>query len=132
MDDEQTPKKKLASREDFLQPRLKARRFAEREFDGLGLVRIRSLNDKEHTKLQAALYKRDGSIDTTKTQRAVAALICACVVDAEGNTILTDADVDALRSQDAALIAELGAWIREHVGGLEKEDADPKNESPTQ
>lgn len=122
-----TPKK-YATRENFLNPELKARRFAEREFALLGLVRIQSLNDRELTKLQAALYKKDGSIDPIKAQRATAAQICACVVDENGNTILTESDVDVLRSQDASLVNELGAWVREHIGGAEKEDeADPKN-----
>lgn len=91
------------------------KRYTDAEIDGLGKVRIRSLDDREYMRLQSAVMKPDGTIDKVAAQTSNARWIVACVVDGEGNPIFTEGDVREIRERDAALTQRLADACKAHV-----------------
>jgi len=90
-------------------------RYADEDIEGVGHIRIRSLNDREYMKLQSAVMKPDGSIDRTKARTANARWIIACVVDAEGNRLFADGDTQAIQDLDAFKTQRMAEACRLHV-----------------
>lgn len=103
-----------------------ARRFKEVEIDGM-TFRIQSISDRVWTKIQASAMKKDGTIDRVLAQLINARVIVECVVDADGNCIFTESDVNKIRDLDAGLIARLADACRKHVGADEPSE-ELKNE----
>lgn len=91
-----------------------ARRYAEREFEGFGKFRIRSLMAAEVNSWQA---KGAGGKAKDIERAAVTAgprLIALCLVNANGERILSDLDVAKLLEMDGSFVAELAKWCVEH------------------
>lgn len=113
----------LMTREMFLAPALKKRRFKEVMIEGLPApIRIRSLDDKEYSRLQVEPMKPNGQLDRNAAMIFNAKLITLCCVDHEGNRLFKDGDVAAMREMDAAIVDKLAAACREHVGIIEEEE----------
>lgn len=104
-----------ASRDALLALASDRRRYVDVEIRG-SKYRLRSLNDKEWTRLQASNVKKDGTLDRIKAQTNNVRTIIACVVDGNGETLFTDNDVDALRTIDAGVIQELAEACSSHIG----------------
>lgn len=105
-----------ATRDQFLDMQRRAVRYKDHEIPGLGVVRLRSLNDKQYTEISTAAMKNDGTVDRVIASTFNTRLIAACVVDEDGNRIFKPEDVKQLREMDAAIIDDLGDVIRKHVG----------------
>lgn len=107
-----------ATRDALLGQPLK-RRFTDVEVCGQKF-RIRSLNNKESSELEAAVYRDDGrGIDPAKIPMQAARWIVACVVDAEGNQIFSDADLGAIRGLDGVMISDLADACQSHNSEME-------------
>ena len=91
------------------------RRYTDAEVRG-EKYRIRSLNDREWTRLQASNVKKDGTIDRVAAQTNNVRTSIACVVDGNGEPLFTDQDIDKLRKIDAGVIQDLAGACSEHIG----------------
>lgn len=78
--------------------------------------RLRSLNDKEWTRLQASNVKKDGTIDRIAAQTNNVRTIIACVVDGDGEPLFSDQDIEKLRTIDAGVIQDLAGACSDHIG----------------
>lgn len=83
------------------------RRFKVESIPGLGRVRIRSLKESERSKYEADLLDDDGDLDCDELRTAKRRLIVLTVVDGNGETLLSDRDVDALGEKDGAIFNAL-------------------------
>lgn len=117
---------KVSDKTAILSPQNTNRRFHVVDITGIGPVRFRSLTDKEWTRIQSTAMKKEGTIDKVHAQLINARLLVETIVDHEGNTILSESDIPALRDLDAGIMARLGTACRKHVG-VEDEEA-VKNE----
>lgn len=112
-----TATQKLASRALFMSPEARKVRFTVLEdIPVLGNVRVRSLNDKEHTRIISAQFRTNGSVDKAMASSQAARLVVATVVDEEGNQLFTSNDVDELRQMDTSIMEPLVKGIRAHLG----------------
>ena len=120
----------FATREVLTQRR--PRRFASVEVDGWGKVRIRSLTELERSRFEASIRDKTGQVSSSRMVDLKCRLIVLCVVDAEGNQILQDADISALREQDSKLTNDLVEKIQAHCGYSNADLGDlEKNSGPT-
>lgn len=100
------------------------RRFAVYKIPHLGAVRVRSLTERERSIYETETLNDEGDgADRDRLEDARRRLICACVVDAEGNTLLKPGDVNALADIDGAISGALFDVCREHCG-FQKGDVD--------
>lgn len=98
------------------------RRFCTYNIPHLGPVRVRNLTERERSQYETATLNDDGDgADRDRLEDARRRLICACVVDAEGNTLLQASDVTALAEIDGAISGALFDVCRQHCG-FEKGD----------
>lgn len=104
----------LINRDGILQP-LK-RRFKEVDVPDWGRFRIRSLTELERSTYESTARDKHGNVDNSKLINLKCRLIVLCVVDAEGNQILTNKDIDVLRNQDSRVTNALVDAIQEHCG----------------
>ena len=82
----------------------------------VGLVfRIRSLTELEKSRYEMAPRSR-GDLDRAQVLNAKRRLVALCLVDGEGNRILSDADVEQLRSIDGLVISRLFDACWDHCG----------------
>lgn len=86
------------------------RRYADVDVPGMGVVRIRSLTERE----RAVIEKQAATGDIS--YRAL--LISMAVVEQNGFRIFTDAEAEELCNSDCRLTMTLSDAILEHVGGL--------------
>jgi hypothetical protein len=113
------PPVSLADRAGFLS--LTKRRFGTATLPVSGLVvRFRSLTEGENSALEVGNYSRDddGRLQTDDERLADsrARFIVACLVDAEGNQLLDERDVERVKLLDAADTAALYDVLRDHTG----------------
>ena len=92
------------------------RRFAVYRIEHLGDVRVRNLTEAERSQFEVDNLNDDLNHDRGKVLNAKRRLICACVVDAEGNPILTLDDVVALGEVDGAITGALFDVCQKHCG----------------
>lgn len=92
------------------------RRFTVVDVPGWGRVRIRSLTELERSRFEASIRDKNGQVSNTKLVDLKCRLIVLCVVDGDGNQILTNADIDVLRNQDARVTNALVDAIQGHCG----------------
>jgi hypothetical protein len=80
-------------------------------------VRIQSLNEGELSAYYAktAMAKSDAARET-RVKNATRRLFALCLVDGDGNRLLTDADTEALAGLDARDSQMLASACQEHVG----------------
>lgn len=104
----------LATREHLLAA--PKRRFAEVEIPGWGTVRIRSLSELERSRFEASIRDKRGQVSASKLIDLKCRLIVLCVVDTDGNPILSNNDIEQLRQQDSRLTNLLTEKIQEHCG----------------
>ncbi len=120
----------FATRDAFLGPA--KRRFTEAEIENLGKVRIRSLTELERSKFEASMRAKDGQVSNVKLVDMKARLIVLCVVDGDGNPLLTHRDIDQILQQDSKVTNELVDRIQEHCGFTKADIEDlEKNCAPT-
>lgn len=125
---------KLLGREDFVGAKACKRRFEtypvpfdERKRS----VRLRSLTAKEHGEYEVANLSKKGGLIRDRLIEAKRALIALTVVDADGNPILTEADVAGMEGTDGRLVAFCYAKACEHCGITESEVEDMVKNSGT-
>lgn len=92
------------------------RRFQEVEVAGWGKFRLRSLNELERSKFEASIRDKQGRVVNNKLVDLKCRLIVLCVVDENGDPLLTDADINALRQQDSKYTNTLVEAIQKHCG----------------
>ncbi|MFA7121298.1 MAG: hypothetical protein WC277_07435 [Bacilli bacterium] len=96
----------------------RARRYRTETLPVCGLtVRIQSLNEGELSAYYAktAMAKSDAARET-RVKNATRRLFALCLVDGDGNRLLTDADTEALAGLDARDSQMLASACQEHVG----------------
>lgn len=117
----------FASRDQILQP-LK-RRFAVVDVPEWGRFRIRSLTELERSRFEASIRDKKGQVSANKLIDLKCRLIVLCVVDGEGNPLLTNSDIDVLRNQDAKATNALVDAIQTHCGITEADMEDLEKNS---
>lgn len=119
----------LATRDQLFAPA--ARRYATVQLPTSGLtVRIQSLTERERTAFQAAFITRTGDTNRERLLDAGRRLIVLCVVDAAGNRLLNDGDIQKLADWDAADTQFLYAECGKHTGiSGNPDEAERKNGS---
>ena len=92
------------------------RRFTEVTIPDWGTFRLRSLTELERSRLEAAMLDKKGQLSPTKLIDHKCRMIVASVVDADGNQLLSNADIAALQQQDSSLTNALVDEIQKHCG----------------
>jgi hypothetical protein len=94
------------------------RRFTETTLPVAGAtVRIRSLTERELSTFQARIVSaKDARQRSARLMEANRRLIAMCLVDADGNALLADADLDRLAELDAADSQALYDACAAHTG----------------
>jgi hypothetical protein len=93
-------------------------------------VRIRTLNELEHSAYESAVWrktKRGWEMDGELLQEQRRRLVLLCVCNEAGQPLLTDDDLDALGAVDGGLIRRLAFECRKHCG-LDDPTADEGDE----
>ena len=109
---------KWATKELSLRDRLLktcVRRYARRNVDGLGSVRVQSL-----TELERATVESIASQDAKKMR---AMLIVQSLVDDDGNRLFSDKEVDSVLQMDSRVSIALSDVVLDHIGRDKSEDA---------
>lgn len=104
----------LATRDILL--RAPVRRFKLVDIPGWGKFRVRSLTELERSRFEASIRDKNGNVSPTKLIDLKCRLIVLCVVDADGNQLLTNGDIDQLRQQDSRYTNQLVTEIQSHCG----------------
>ena len=99
-------------------------RFGEVDIPG-GKVRFRAPNAGEWAMIQSHALDEDGSVDQSRIGYVNAAYIVFLTVDAEGNRIFRDGDLDAVLEMDQAVVNK----IVDGIQSLETPAADLKKTS---
>lgn len=105
----------LLSRDEFLAPAKRRYRNVSLPVRG-GEVRIQSLFEHEKEAYEATLLDKTGETSLKGLRQARRRLVCLCLVDADGNRLLSEADSESLKLLDGADIAALQAACQEWVG----------------
>jgi hypothetical protein len=106
----------LTTREEFLAARNR-RRFKAVTVGDFHF-RIRSLTEREFAEIDAAQYDPETYKVTPDAYAASRRLLVVrCVCDADGNPVLTDADVDGLEDMDSEVAETLMSECWEFVRG---------------
>lgn len=93
------------------------RRFKDFPVEGLpGNVRIRSLTEREKSEYEATFLDKKGELSRDKLRTARRRLVILTVVDATGNPLLTEADLDALEGIDGNITSAIQAQAQVHCG----------------
>lgn len=108
------------------------RRFAEISIRDWGKFRIRSLTELERSRFEASIRDKRGQVVPDKIVDLKCRLIVLAVVDADGNQLLQNSDIETLRQQDSRLTNELVDFIQKHCGITDGDMEDlEKNCEPT-
>ena len=83
-----------------------------------GSVRVRGLTGGEADAFMTSLLKRDGRSQFMDREHYCARLVARCLVDANGERLLTDAEAYVLSEQSAIPIQRLAA-VAERLSGLQ-------------
>lgn len=106
-------------REEFLAPQ--QRRYATVTMPGFGMVRIQSLTEREKSDFETAAMTVKGGLSRRKLEEARRRLIVLCIVDANGNRLLTEQDMPTLENLDGAVSTRIYDECRRHCG-FDEED----------
>lgn len=121
----------------------KERRYAEIEVEGLGRVRIRSLFEGEMADFEAWALNCTGATQRERGKQSRRRLIALCVVDQQGERLISDDQSDQLAFADGKRMVDLYKAIQKHVGYSDGEleelaknsdaprDCDSPTESPS-
>jgi len=104
----------LVGREAFMKPA--ERRYGSVDINGFGTVRIQSLNEKEWAEFEMSAVASKGGIIRKRVEDARRRLIALCVVDGDGNRLLSNADVPSLENLDGSVAAQLFKVCQDHCG----------------
>jgi len=96
--------------------RAPVRRFKVLDIPGWGRFRIRSISELERSRFEASIRDKHGNVSPTKLIDLKCRLIVLCVVDVDGNPLLTNSDIEQLRQQDSRYTNALVDAIQEHCG----------------
>ena len=102
----------LAGRNTLLGP--VKRRYHEADIENYGRIRCQSLTHFEAKALSC--YGRDG-FDSGKFEDRKVITISLCLVDQDGKRLFSDADVDSISEQDAALVDAIYEVCESHING---------------
>lgn len=104
-----------ASREAFLAPT--PRRYADVTLPAKGVkVRIRSMTELEKQKFDDSLMSKSGGQRRDKLIQGRCLLAQKCLCDGNGDLMLSEADIDQLKSLDAADLTHIYEKCMEHCG----------------
>ena len=92
------------------------RRYRDVDLPNGEKARLQSLNELERAEHNSELLKDDGSVDKEKLKLATCRLLRMMLVDADGNEILHDSDIEVLLQIDSAVMEVIGDAAREHIG----------------
>lgn len=106
---------RLTSRDAFLGAG-RTRRFKDIPIPGFGMVRIRSLTERDRQSMDRAALSDSGELDEDRVIMARARLVVAVVVGDDGEPFLTEKDVAALEETDAAITTTIEREAMEHCG----------------
>ena len=106
----------LAKPNDFFNGSCSKRRYDERDFDGIGRVRIQSLTELERKQWQMHTLDKDGNVDLKKVPLAGPRLLAIAVVDENDHKQFTNADAMRLANLDSGVIGRITEWIQTHCG----------------
>lgn len=103
-----------------------ARRFVTKSlpWDPSQTITVRSLTEIEQSKFEAGLLqKKSGQIETNGDSLMVARrqYVALCLVDEDGQPLLTAEDIDAMANADARLINFCNKVAQDHNGVEENE-----------
>jgi hypothetical protein len=104
----------FATRDSILRPLV--RRFKVVEVADWGKFRIRSLTELERSRFEASCRDKRGNLSVNKMVDLKCRMIVMCVVDADGNQLLANGDIDQLRQQDSKATNALVEAIQSHCG----------------
>lgn len=93
-----------------------ARRFGVYPLPSGGKVRVRNLTELERQEYELAALDRKGQLVREGLRTSKCRLIVLCVVDGEGNPILSDADIPVLQQQDSLITNALADICQSHCG----------------
>lgn len=105
----------IISREQFLKLGKAERRYKDVPL-GEHSFRIQSLTEREKSAYETALLAKGGGFNQQKLKDARLALVVLCLVDGDGNTLLSASDVSALRDMDGGIVSKLVDECKEHAG----------------
>lgn len=118
------------TRDDILAPSV--RRFDDVEVPGWGKFRIRSLTELERSRFEASIRDKKGQVSNNRLIDLKCRLIVLCVVDGNGNQLLTHSDIERLHGRDSRDTNTLADGIQKHVGISDSDLEDmEKNSAPT-
>lgn len=102
------------------------RRFLRAPVGDFGEVRVRSLSQLEQREIKSKLQKADGSLDMERFKYAPELLLCATLVDEEGNPLFTtdDAFGGAFNEVDSRFVAGAFRIAQRWTGFLDDEGFD--------
>lgn len=92
----------FVSREQFLSKR--PRKTKDIEIEGFGKVRVQSLSAYERGKLESQFTDKQGARRVDRLAKLRELVAVASVVDASGNRLFTNEDVDALGAVEAHVL----------------------------
>lgn len=119
----------LLTREDLLQPA--PRRYRIVLLPGGSQVRIRSLNEMEKSEHETEVWDSKGEVDVKKMASARRRLLTRCLVDEQGDLLLSVADVEALGQLDGGLVEVIYQACRGHCGFDTGSEGAEKNSDAT-
>lgn len=90
------------------------------EVDGVGALRIQTLNDLEHSDISAALLDKSGKHDIARLPQMRRIVASKMLVDADGNTLF-DTPEEAGNLSPSVVRAVYAKYIELSDGGLSKE-----------
>lgn len=123
----------LASRDQLLSAAKAKRRFVEVTLPVSGCaVRVQSLTELERAKFQSGFLDKNGDVRPDRLVNANRRLIVLCLVDAAGNRLLNDNDVNGMTEWDTADVQFLATACGRHTGiaaGDVQDAGDPEKNS---
>lgn len=100
-----SPEPQLLGRNDFIGASAVRYETATLPWDPTRAIRVRSLPDRVQSKYELENLSEDGSPNAERLQTAKRRLVALTMVDADGKTFLTEADVKAMEDTDGKLIS---------------------------
>lgn len=87
------------------------------------------MTERESANLEAKAVDRKGNISLVNAKKARARTVAFCVVDANGQRLFSDDDIEALQGMDAGIINTLYDECARHCGvdGIEATERAEKN-----
>ena len=103
----------LVGREMFTRPAL--RRYRAFDVPDFGRVRIQSFTEREMSAYQAGFLDKRGEPSPRRIAEMRRRIIALCVVDGDGDRLLTDQDADAIGNGDSAVMGCIQEEIQDHI-----------------